>query len=376
MINSGTQLDKHKVPYAIYMDYVGQNEMAQLDNVLKADGVVQMAVMPDCHAGYVSPVGCVLKTDGIVYPAVVGYDIGCGMRTEMIQNLSVEDIRSRAAEIRDYLAASLNIGIGRSARKLHKNAEYDKAFGEYSIDVGSLGGGNHFLEIGYDEEEGRVFITVHTGSRGYGHKIGTKHMKVAADIHKSMVAEAMHGLSAKDHPEEFQAYLVDYSSAIEFAYANREVIMSNAIACLSTLFKKDVKAEKVGECLHNMLQVNHYGTYYLHRKGATVAGPSNIVIIPGNMRDGIVIGEGLSNSAGLYSCSHGAGRILSRSQAKTQISMEQFTESMKDVPGAMVGKKTIDEAPDAYKNIDEVMANQRDLVRELFRIKPLVNIKG
>lgn len=376
MINSGTQLDKHGVPYAIYMDYVGQREMVQLDNVLKAEGVVQMAVMPDCHAGYVSPVGCVLKTEGIVYPAVVGYDIGCGMRTDFIENLSVDDIRNNAAEIRDYLAASLNIGVGRSSRKLHNNAEYDKAFGEFSIDVGSLGGGNHFLEIGYDEESMRVFITVHTGSRGYGHKIGTKHMKIAADIHKSLVVEDMHGLSAKDHPKELEAYLIDYTSAIKFAYANRAVIMDTAVECLRQFFKKSVKATKVGECLHNMLQINHPETMYLHRKGATVAGPSSVIIIPGNMRDGIVIGEGLSNKEGLYSCSHGAGRVLSRSQAKNEISLEQFAESMKNVPGAMVTKKTIDEAPDAYKNIDEVMANQRDLVRELFRIKPLVNIKG
>lgn len=375
MINSGTRLDKYKVPYNIFQDYVHNEEvMGQLENVVKAPGVLRVALMPDCHVGYTSPVGCIVETADVVYPAVVGYDIGCGVISVPVQ-IPYELVWDNAVILRDQILNAIHVGVGRNY--LNKGVRDDvdlSKFGEFARDIGTLGGGNHFLEVGVDDSTKQVWVSVHSGSRGFGHAIGTKYMRLAAEFANSTNMEGLNGLEMSS--SACKGYIREHDLACEFAMLNRKALVSNVVAVLANAYGPlPVNQENIVSCIHNFMEVTPDGNI-LHRKGATKANKDALVAIPGSMRDGIIIAKGLGCEESLNSCSHGAGRVLSRAEAKKQVSMEEFEASMVNVPGAMVSRAHLDECPAAYKNIDEVMSLQSAAVESVMSIRPIINIKG
>lgn len=374
MIESNTCLDKHGVPYALFADNVDYPVLEQLEQVIKAPGVLRVALMPDFHLGYTSPVGAVVETDGIAYPAVVGYDIGCGVLSVPI-DIKYELVWDNAAAIRNQILDSLHTGVGRNyARKGSVSSPDNDKFGEFARDIGTLGGGNHFVEIGVNDVDKQVWVTVHSGSRGFGYAIGSKYMKLAADLNGSTNLEAMNGIP-QSHPLHIE-YRKDQQLAVEFAHANRRAIVDNVVKVLEKAYGPIVRntSDEVA-CIHNFMTPN-LGGKLIHRKGATRALDGELVAIPGSMRDGIIIGIGKGYSPAIYSCSHGAGRILSRNKAKKELTLEEFVFEMSMVPGAGVSNATLDESPMVYKNIFEVMQLQESAVEVLHVIRPIVNVKG
>jgi len=246
---------------------------------------------------------------------------------------------------------------------------FEKIYSEKGVyQIGSLGGGNHFIEIGYDEDE-KIWVIIHSGSRNLGHNIATHYMKAASGDGK-----AREGYFVLDvNSQNGQDYITDINYALEFALLNR----AEMIRRVEKVVKRHSKGHGDWDGLINRNQ-NHAELkdgLWIHRKGATHAEKDMMGVIPGNMRDGSFIVKGKGNPESLYSSSHGAGRVLGRRAAKESLKMEDFKKSMNGIK-ARVETATIDESPAAYKNIFEVMEQQKDLVEVIHHIKPIINIKG
>jgi len=232
------------------------------------------------------------------------------------------------------------------------------------LQLGTLGGGNHFIEIGYDENED-VWAILHSGSRGFGWKVAQVYMKLASGDGKAR--EGHFGFKVDSALGE--SYIHDLNICLHYALANRNHMLNEVSNIIEVPFDLNTfinRNHNHAEYAHNM---------WIHRKGATHAEEDMMGVIPGNMRDGSFIVKGKGNEEGLWSSSHGAGRVLGRKAAKAALNMEDFKEQMKSVIGK-VDKEHLDEAPGAYKDIFEVMNNQRELVEVIHHIKPLINVKG
>jgi tRNA-splicing ligase RtcB len=339
---------------------------------MECDFAVQGALMPDAHTGYALPIGAVVATKDVVVPAWVGYDIGCGMcavRTDLTAN------QVNPLEIYESIYKSIPVGFNKhqkapphnkllDARDLTKPAQ--KIFsnsGAYH-QLGTLGGGNHFIEISYDEQN-RVWIVIHSGSRGVGHDIARHYMAVASPDGKPR--EGHFGLS--DTSPEGKAYLNDLCWCLFFALENRKTMVQKVLELLGATQLDFINRN------HNHVEKRKSDGLWIHRKGATHAELDMMGVIPGNMRDGSFVVRGLGNEDSLCSSSHGAGRVLSRSKAKEELDYDEFLLSMEGIQ-ANTAKAFLDEAPGAYKDIFEVMSLQSDLVETLHHLKPIVNIKG
>ena len=235
--------------------------------------------------------------------------------------------------------------------------------------LGTLGGGNHFIEIGYDNFS-KVWITVHSGSRNIGNVTGGYHMGVTSGTGKAK--EGNYGLPA--NTPEAKNYMRDHDFCTAFALENRNQIARAVEKCISHYCRGTLQPIGLINRTHNHVIYDRVKNIYIHRKGATHAEHGMLGVVPGNMRDGVFIVEGKGNPDSLYSSSHGAGRKMSRSKAKT-LDMGMFKEHMAGIT-ANVSESTLDESPAAYKNIFEVMESQRDLVTVVNHIKPIINVKG
>jgi tRNA-splicing ligase RtcB len=234
--------------------------------------------------------------------------------------------------------------------------------------LGTLGGGNHFIEIGQDEID-RVWIIIHSGSRGVGHGIATEYVRLADPANK--VRDGHHGFRVDS--DYGAAYINDLDWALEYALANRRYMMSSVVDAIE---KHCVGSAKWGELINrNHNHAEERDGVWIHRKGATHAEEGMMGVIPGNMRDGSFIVRGKGNPDALWSSSHGAGRVMGRKQAKKELDTAEFIQTMEGVT-ALVGDGTLDESPMAYKDIFEVMRLQSDLVDVVVHVKPIINIKG
>ncbi len=370
--------------------------LEQLNNISELPFLFKhVAVMPDCHLGKGATVGSVVATKGAIVPTCVGVDIGCGMiavktkfkRTDLPTDLS--KIRIGIERRVPLSAGAFNQKITETAQKridyLKSKAEvnYSEIDARWEYALGTLGSGNHFIEITVDEKE-NVWAFLHSGSRGIGNKIACKHIKIAQDL-----METWHiNLKDKDLaylPEgtkEFENYIRDMNWAQEFALLNREEMMDRVLTELSySMFgedghQKDFELERIN-CHHNFTQMeNHFGAnIWLTRKGSILASEGTPGLIPGSMGTKSYVVEGRGNKMSFNSAPHGAGRNFSRSEAR-----RRFT--MADLEKAMEGKewrKTdafIDELPGAYKDIDLVMKNAEDLVSIKHVLNQVINVKG
>ncbi len=366
--------------------------LRQFEECYSQDFVVKAALMPDAHKGYAAPIGAVLVTKDAVVPAWVGFDIGCGMTSAHIKGIDlVKKVKENLDLIFDKVKEQIPMGMGEIqkhkdnlteetykefkdlVRKFAKGAHHkqilDFIMNAAARHIGSLGDGNHFVEMGVDEEN-ELWVTVHSGSRGIGYKVAEKYMKKSAG--KDANYESTHPLDVNS--ELGQEYLNVLDFGLDFALLNRKELIKKTVIGLSKALGEELEFEIWVNKNHNHAIKNSEGLY-VHRKGATPAEKDERGVIPANMKDGCFLVEGLGNADFMHSSSHGAGRVLGRRDATKKLSMEEFKKSMEGIKGT-VSEGTLDEAPMAYKNIYEVMEAQKESVKVIKHLKPLINWKG
>jgi tRNA-splicing ligase RtcB len=346
----------------------------QIQAALELPFLEALVVLPDCHPGYHLPIGGVALLKEVISPSYVGYDIGCGM-CHIKTDLAAIDIKGREDEI--FTAVYSRIPVGFDSRRSPKDyKEFRSATGDKKLDkkvadklfvqLGTLGSGNHFVEFG-ETEDGSLAVTVHSGSRNMGHSIASHHMHMAKVKDTDLPQGFLH-LRGKRGRE----YLADMDFALEYALENRKLMM---LEVLDVLGQPNALMSRMINENHNHAVVQKDGMV-LHRKGATPAEKGQLGVIPGNMRDGVYVTRGLGNRKFLCSASHGAGRVMSRKAAKKRHSIKEFREAMAGIT-ARVEPATLDEAPFAYKDLDEVIRMQEGVVIEVVdRTRPVINIKG
>ncbi|MCL2011779.1 MAG: RtcB family protein [Cystobacterineae bacterium] len=363
-------------PHRIFAEVAEHEALRQFESAMQQAFTVRGALMPDVHVGYSLPIGAVVATKDVVVPAWVGYDIGCGM-CALPTTYAAPRVHQKAQEIFEKIYKAIPVGFAHNAqntpweeeRHLARTQTLKSIFAKDGLrQLGSLGSGNHFAEIGTDENE-KVWIVIHSGSRGIGHAVATHYMRLASGRGKAR--EGHCGFEADSALGK--DYLVDLNFCLSFALENRREMMRRVVRVLDSLLVGDADWEKLINRNHN--HADSKDGLWIHRKGATHAEEGMMGVIPGNMRDGSFIVRGKGNPESLWSSSHGAGRVLGRQAAKRSLDIQRFAETMNGIV-AKINKGTLDESPFAYKNIFEVMKQQEDMVEVLAHVKPILNIKG
>jgi len=365
-------------PYKIFAELIEQDALDQFHQAMEQKFVVKGALMPDAHKGYSLPIGAVVATKNVIVPSWVGYDIGCGM-CAIPTSFTLSDIYQNAQAIWARIQEAIPVGFNHhdTHQTWDRYSTIEKTETAINIfnykngigwrQLGTLGGGNHFIEIGSDEN-GVIWIIVHSGSRGIGHAIATHYMKIAGG---GKAREGSYGLDVNS--PNGKDYIIDLNFALEFALENRFKIINQ----VSNVIEEYCKGSLDWSCFinRNHNHAEEKDGLWIHRKGATHAEAGMEGVIPGNMRDGSFIVVGKGNPESLYSSSHGAGRVLGRNVAKKILDINDFTETMKGIV-ANVDDSTLDESPFAYKNIFDVMKQQEELVSVKYYVKPIINVKG
>lgn len=355
-----------------------------------------VALMPDAHFGMGSAVGTVIPTVGAIIPAAVGVDIGCGMiaaRTkysaEDIEGLDLVGLRDELTRIIPLSPGNYNRDILRDytvkrLAELEARAETEEVDLSHSPQwreqLGSLGGGNHFIELCLDEQD-RVWCFLHSGSRGVGNKIAQKHIRIAQQWCEQAGAHLPDRDSAYllEGTSEFDGYMTELLWAQAFALANREEMMDRFVDQLVLMMgdeREEVEVERINAHHNYTEQVNIDGTtMWLTRKGAINAETGRPGLIPGSMGTRSYVTRGLGNEDAFWSAPHGAGRVLSRRAARKKFTEHDLHERMRGIV-YRPGRAWIDEIPDAYKPIDRVMEDARDLVEIVHELRQILNVKG
>jgi tRNA-splicing ligase RtcB len=364
-----------------------------------------MALMSDCHLGKGATVGSVIPTLGAIIPAAVGVDIGCGM-IAMRTGLVRDDLGGKAlARLREAIEKAVPLSAGQynetvydgeTGRRITELEERDGADSaeaiapNWRLQLGSLGSGNHFIEVSLDERD-RVWLFLHSGSRGVGNKLATRHIKVArAWCERAWIQLPDPDLAyLVEGTDEFWAYLRDLRWAQHFALLNREEMMARAAQCLADFMGRDVPAAETIQCHHNYTEqmsgdlmrywksrpAGRSGHVWLSRKGAIDASSGKPGLIPGSMGTASYVVTGKGNKLSLNSSPHGAGREYSRSAARRTFTRMQLDAAMQGIEWRHTDA-FLDEIPGAYKDIDQVMADAADLVEVRHTLRQIVNVKG
>ncbi|WP_250005308.1 RtcB family protein [Actinoplanes sp. M2I2] len=353
-----------------------------------------IALMPDAHLGKGATVGSVIPTLGAIVPAAVGVDIGCGMAAVRTQ-YHRDELKPGLAKLRTAIenavplsAGSYNVSVteDRTRRRLDElSAKAEKAgfdparyAGNWELQLGTLGSGNHFIEVTADET-GQVWLFLHSGSRGVGNKIATHHIRVAQESMKRWWIDLPDPDLAylAEGTDEFWAYIRQLRWAQDFALANRDEMMDRVVDCFAEYVGGPVRELERVQCHHNYTeQEKHFGKkVWLSRKGAINAEKGRPGLIPGSMGDASYVVVGKGNPVSLNSSPHGAGRQLSRSKARKTFTRDQLREAMKGIEYRDTDA-FLDEIPGAYKPIDVVMRDADDLVEVRHTLRQIVNVKG
>jgi tRNA-splicing ligase RtcB len=352
-----------------------------------------LALMPDAHLGKGATVGSVIPTLGAIIPAAVGVDIGCGMIAVRTQ-FTAEDFRRKSlAELREAIERAVPLSAGKYNSVLTNTAKQrceedlaamdgaetaERLAPHWRLQLGTLGSGNHFIEVTVDENDA-VWLFLHSGSRGVGNKMAVHHIKRAQELCKQWwiplpdpdLAYLVEGT------DEFWAYIRDLRWAQHFALLNREEMMDRVVGCVTSWIGEPVAEQERINCHHNFTQQErHFGKdVWLSRKGAIEATVGLPGLIPGSMGTASYVVVGRGNPVSLNSSPHGAGRNYSRSAARKAFTAEQLREAMVGIEYRDTDA-FIDEIPQAYKDIDEVMADAADLVEIRHVLRQIVNVKG
>lgn len=378
----------------IWTDNVEESAMRQIENLATLPFMYHhLAIMPDVHSGFGMPIGGVLACTDAVIPNAVGVDIGCGM-CAVKTNWKVGDISS------DILRKNIMRGIRKRiplGKDHHKEAQDESYLPKgHDVDdmiivkrrqqsvlheVGTLGGGNHFIELQKDEED-TLWVMIHSGSRNLGKLVGDYYNKLADTLNRQWHSVVLPDIRLPFLPKEtkeFGMYWREMKYCMDFALCNRKLMMQRIQDVLSDSLK-GIDFEPMINIAHNYAAVeNHFGrNVIVHRKGATLAREGITGIIPGSQGTASYIVEGLGNPESFCSCSHGAGRTMSRTAAVKNLDLDKEVAALnaKGIVHAIRCQNDMEEASGAYKNIDEVMANQTDLVKIRTRLLPVAVIKG
>lgn len=351
-----------------------------------------LALMPDAHLGLGATVGSVIPTLGAIMPAAVGVDIGCGMIAVRTQ-FTVDDVRGRGdlAKLRQAIERSVPLSAGHYNQRVSATAEarverleeiaprdYAETQGarNWRLQLGTLGSGNHFIEVTVDELE-RVWLFLHSGSRGIGNRIATEHIKVAQARPECKDLPDRDLAFLSEGTDDFAAYIADLNWAQTFALLNREEMMDRVARQFSEFMGAPVTDLERVNCHHNFTQQErHYGSLvWLSRKGAISANVGQPGLIPGSMGTASYVVVGKGNPESFCSSPHGAGREYSRTAARKQFTQAQLREAMKGIEYRDTDA-FLDEHPLAYKDIDVVMRDAADLVDIQHTLHQIVNVKG
>ena len=381
-------------PVKIWTNDVEESAMRQIENLTTLPFLHHhVAIMPDVHTGMGMPIGGVLACDGAVIPNAVGVDIGCGM-CAVKTNWKVEDLPPHVIrkEIMKGIRARIPLGMdhhkeAQDAKYLPQGHNIDKMEivkrRQISIlhEVGTLGGGNHFIELQKDEE-GNLWIMIHSGSRNLGKQVGDYYNKIAASLNEkwhSVVSPEIRLPFLPHGTREFGAYWNEMKYCIDFALCNRRLMMERIQEVIADSLK-GIEFEPMINIAHNYAAFEHHfgKDVIVHRKGATLAREGVIGIIPGSQGTASYIVEGLGNPDSFCSCSHGAGRVLSRKAAIKTLDMDAEVRNLeaKGIIHAIRCQDDMQEASGAYKDIDTVIANESDLVKVKTKLLPIAVIKG
>ena len=371
------RLDRLNKPYTIFTDYVEREALNQFISVMELDCVIQGALMPDVHTGYTLPIGGVVAVQDKIFPSFIGYDIGCGVSALMLP-FDFDTVDNKKHLILEEIYNTIPVGFKHHDFKV---CDYKFNFNKTSVlahdlymstgmeQIGTLGSGNHFIEIGFDTNF-KIWIIVHSGSRKLGHSIASHYMKLASNSDKPK--EGLYSFDAKSELGEL--YINDMNFLISLSAVNRIELILSSIKCMEKHCGKiKFDMENLIDCNHNHAELKD--GLWIHRKGATHADVDMLGIIPGNMHDGCYIVSGLGYKPALYSSSHGAGRVMSRSKAKENINLEEFKTLMNHI-ACKANESTLDESPWAYKNIYDVLKLQQNMIKIKNHILPIINIKG
>jgi tRNA-splicing ligase RtcB (3'-phosphate/5'-hydroxy nucleic acid ligase) len=347
-----------------------------------------LALMPDAHWGMGATIGSVIPTRGAIIPSAVGVDIGCGMIAAELPFTS-EVLGDDLAQLHGHIAAVVPAGVGHGhAHDQSVNTHYPgtpghlpaRLAGKAAAQFGSLGSGNHFVEVCLDERD-VVWVVLHSGSRGVGNELARQHIEGAKALMKRYFIEL-------DDPDlaylvegtpEFDAYIADMLWAQRYALGNREAMMDAVLGQVAGWIGGDVEVTSRINCHHNYTELEHHRgrDVWLTRKGAIRAREGDRGVIPGSMGTSSYIVRGLGNPVSYHSCSHGAGRRMSRGQARRTLDLDGLRTRMAGRAwNEADAQALLDEDPRAYKDIDQVMEDQRDLVAIEHTLGQVLNYKG
>lgn len=391
-------------PIKIWTDEVEATALTQLKNLsrlpfINSNGV---ACMPDVHAGIGSTVGTVIATENAVIPAAVGVDIGCGMNAVRL-SLKASDLPDSLKPLRNEIEKRVPLGVGGGhdhmrgveldlLNKDHAIADLFKTIidplykgdaGKFeekaASQLGTLGSGNHFIEVCIDENQD-VWIMLHSGSRGIGNMIGTHYIaKAKRNMEQFFITLPDDNLAyLPENTEDFDDYMAAVGWAQNYALENRRIMMKEVIEAMKkSIAKPFTITQEAINCHHNYVEKeNHFGrNMWVTRKGAIRARQGDLGIIPGSMGQRSYIVRGKGDLQSYCSCSHGAGRVMSRAEAKRRFSITDLIAQTEGVE-CRKDEGVIDEIPASYKDIDQVMANQTDLVEVVHQLKQVLCIKG
>lgn len=365
-----------------------------------------VALMPDAHLGKGATVGSVIATRGAVVPAAVGVDLGCGMLAVQTTLTRSQVTRQDLTSVLDELKANVPAGVGQGHATAHKEAttavddlvathetrgragdaprldrrlQPGKELHQLAIaQFGTLGSGNHFLEVCADQDD-QLWAVVHSGSRGVGNRLAMGHIKDAHQTTKKwfITLEDPDLAYIPEGTEHFGRYLADVRWAQDYAWANREAMMRRALSALLEITPFETTATV--HCHHNYIEREHHmgQNLWITRKGAVYAGPGSLSVLPGSMGTDTYIVAGLANPASFHSAPHGAGRRLSRTRARKELTLESMQDLMADrVWLDDSADALLDEHPAAYKDVTQVLADAATLVTPVHTLTPILNYKG
>ncbi|MBW6497453.1 MAG: RtcB family protein [Bacteroidales bacterium] len=386
------QITDEPIPIKLWLNDIEAGALLQARNLARLPfAYSHIALMPDCHQGFGMPIGGVLATLDVIIPNAVGVDIGCGMCA--VQTSLHEIDRSTLKNIMSDVRKLVPLGFkhhnqrqdercmpGRMPRQTMPvvEREYESAI----YQVGTLGGGNHFIEV-QKGSDGLIWIMVHSGSRNIGKQVADYYNRLAIQLNeqwKSTVPRSAQLAWLPIESPEGQQYLAEMNYCIDFALANRRLMMDNILGVFQEHFKGAFRSAPMINIAHNYASAEkHFGQEVIvHRKGATKAGKDTVGIIPGSQGASSFIVRGKGNPESFESCSHGAGRKMGRKEAIRSLDLKKEIEKLEQqgIIHALRRAGDLEEASGAYKDIVVVMKNQDDLVDILVELNPLAVIKG
>ena len=387
-------INTEKKPIKLWLKDIDNGAMEQAKNLANLPFVhSHIAIMPDAHLGYGMPIGGVMATEGVVIPNAVGVDIGCGMCAlqTSLHSLERDKLRAILSQIRKTIPLGFKHQKKAQDHRLMPKPKAGIPVSELQIvsqeyengrtQLGTLGGGNHFIEI-QKGSDGFIWIMIHSGSRNLGFKVANFYNKLAgkmSDRFGSRIPKNWQLAYLPMDSKEGRQYLLEMEFCVDFALANRKLMMERVKDAL-LMFAAPIHFGQFINIAHNYASLeSHFDRELLvHRKGATRALEGEIGIIPGSQGTPSYLVRGKGNVESFKSCSHGAGRKMGRKQAQRVLDLHEEQKKLEDlgILHAIRGRRDLDEASGAYKDIDEVVENQLDLVEVIVTLKPLAVVKG